>query len=124
MLWPTQLGVGVKSGVEVAIQAWTLRRRSTHGKVLAKLDFANAFNRISRRAVLEMAASNFPSVSRWVTWCYQRPSSFCFGSSHIPSAGGVQHGNGDPLGPLLFSTAIHALTTELKSGPWTWQYST
>ena len=118
MLWPTQLGVGVKSGAEIAIhtvRAWTLRSRSVQGKVLVKLDFANAFNRISRTAVLETAASHFPNISRWVTWCYQHPSSLRFGTSHIPSAGGVQQG--DPLGPLLFATAIHALTQDLKSGP-------
>lgn len=33
-------------------------------KVLVKLDFANAFNRISRQAVLDNATKHFPTISR------------------------------------------------------------
>jgi hypothetical protein len=42
-LWPTQLGVGVKSGVEIGVhtvRAWTQRHHASHGKVLLKLDFS------------------------------------------------------------------------------------
>ena len=68
--------MGVKSGAEIVIhiaRAWTLRNRSVQDKILVKLDFANAFNRISRITILETAVSHFPNISRWVTWCYQHP---------------------------------------------------
>ncbi|CAK9104925.1 unnamed protein product [Durusdinium trenchii] len=114
--WPTQLGVGIKSGAEIGIhtvRAWTQRNGTAANKVL--LDFANAFNRISRHHVLESATVQFPGLARWVTWCYQEPSALRFGTAVISSAGGVQQG--DPLGPLLFATAIHQLTQELRAGP-------
>ena len=116
--WPTQLGVGIKSGAETGIhtvRAWTKRHEGAHNKVLLKLDFSNAFNRISRCQVLESAVMHFPGLARWVTWCYQQPSALRFGDTMIPSAGGVQQG--DPLGPLLFATAIHQLTQDLRAGP-------
>lgn len=114
--WPTQLGVGIKSGAEIGIhtvRAGTQRNGTAANKVL--LDFANAFNRISRHHVLESATVQFPGLARWVTWCYQEPSALRFGTAVISSAGGVQQG--DPLGPLLFATAIHQLTQELRAGP-------
>ena len=93
------------------VRAWTQRNGAAANKVLLKLDFANAFNRISRHHVLESATVQFPGLARWVTWCYQEPSALRFGTAVISSAGGVQQG--DPLGPLLFATAIHQLTQEL-----------
>lgn len=50
-----------------------------------------------------------------MTWCHQHLSSLRFGAAAIQSAGGVQQG--DPLGPLLFATAIHTLTQDLRAGP-------
>lgn len=117
-LWPQQLGVGVKAGVEIGVRtvrAWTRRNSTATGKVLVKLDFTNAFNRVSRQAVLDSAAAMFPSIARWVTWCYQAPSALRFGDLTIQSAGGVQQG--DPLGPLLFATAIQPLLHEPYAGP-------
>ena len=97
------------------VRAWTQRHHASHGKVLLKLDFANAFNRVCRQTALTRTAFTFPGIARWVTWCYQHPSALRFGAAAIQSAGGVQQG--DPLGPLLFATAIHTLTQELRAGP-------
>ena len=92
------------------------RHETASGKVLVKLDFANAFNRVSRQAVLTAATTHFPGLARWVAWCYQQPSNLRFGATTtIPSAGGVQQG--DPLGPLLFAAALQPLAQELKTGP-------
>eukprot|EP00435_Cladocopium_sp_Y103_P070503 s1049_g35.t1 len=55
-----------------------------------------------------MTHSTFEHLTRLVNLLVQ-------GRSTIPFAGGVQQG--DPLGPLLFATAIHTLTQELRSGP-------
>ena len=68
-LYPTQLDVGAKSGTEIGIhtvRAWVQRQAAVPGKVLLKLDFANAFNRISRHQVLESSASHFPGLARWL----------------------------------------------------------
>ena len=63
-LWPAQLGVGVPAGAEIAIhvvRAWLSRQQSAgHRKVLLKLDFRNAFNCLSRRAMLATVIASFP----------------------------------------------------------------
>ena len=75
--------------------------------VLVTLDFSNAFNLIDRATFLAECDAHMPGLSRWVHWCYDRPSQLRFGKSIISSEVGVQQG--DPLGPLLFSLALHVL---------------
>ena len=106
------------SGSEVAVHCvrdWQRRHAGSADKVLVKLDFANAFNTVSRQEVLSAACAHFPTLARWVNWCYGGPSTLQFGSSALQSAAGVQQG--DPLGPLLFSAALHPLAAELRAGP-------
>ena len=113
--WHSQVGVGVKGGAEKAVhtvRAWMQRNSSSSQKVLVKLDFANAFNCVSRHALREVAAK-FPGLARFATWCYQMPSSLRFGSFTLESQTGVQQG--DPLGPLLFAAAIHPLASTLRA---------
>ena len=63
----------------------------------------------------DWTTSTFPGITRWVTWFHQHLSALPFGAAAIQSAGGVQQGG--PLGPLLFATAIHTLTQDLRAGP-------
>ena len=119
-LWPAQLGVGVPAGAEIAIhvvRAWLSRQQSAgHRKVLLKLDFRNAFNCLSRRAMLATVIASFPTLARFAVWCYAQPSRLQFGgSSTILSAGGVQQG--DPLGPLFFAATVQSLAQELQRAP-------
>ena len=106
------------SGSEAAVhtvRAWLRRQASATDKVLVKLDFANAFNTVSRQAVLDAAVAHFPGLARWVAWCYGKASSLQFGSSTtLQSAGGVQQG--DFLGPLLFAAALQPLASSLRAG--------
>lgn len=117
--WPVQVGVGTPAGAELAVhtvRAWMHRQQESTGKVLVKLDFRNAFNEISRQAVVSAAHAAFPGLARYTTWCYAHPSYLHFGSSTtVLSAGGVQQG--DPLGPLLFAAAIQPIVKELQAGP-------
>ena len=114
-LWPAQVGVCVPLGAEVvvhSVRGWMQRHANTSGKVLVKLDFSNGFNTVSREAVLQATHNNFPSLSRWASWCYGNASNLRFGKSSVQSASGVQQG--DPLGPLPFSAAIQPLAQEAR----------
>ena len=115
--FPAQLGVAVPAGTEVAVhtvRAWMDRHSCSTGKVLLKLDFENAFNRVSRSQVLACTRSHFPALARWVAWTYGKHTDLRFGSTVLPSASGVQQG--DPLGPLLFAAVVQPLATELRAG--------
>ena len=109
----------VKSGVEIrvhTVRAWTHCHHASHGKVLLKLDFANAFNRVCRQTALTRTTSIFPGITLWVTWCHQHLSALRFGAAAIQSAGGVQQGGPSPWPPAV-PTAIHTLTQDLRAGP-------
>ena len=64
---------------------------------------------ISRQAFLEGVAEHFPSLYHFVASCYLNSPSLCLltpdGVDCIQSSEGVQQG--DPLGPFLFSLALH-----------------
>ncbi|CAE8721897.1 unnamed protein product [Polarella glacialis] len=112
---PSQVGVACPAGIDAAVhsaRAWKNRSAADTSKALLKLDFANAFNCVSRSQVLEQTRRHFPSLARWSQWCYSRPSKLVFGSYTISSETGVQQG--DPLGPLLFSAAIQPIVEQLR----------
>jgi len=64
----------------------------------------NAFNECSRTAFLSHVYEDFPEISRWVYWCYNQLAELRFGHCRILASTGVQQG--DPLGPLLFSSFL------------------
>ena len=113
---PVQLGLGTSGGCEAAIHAARQILSSgthSHPLVLLKVDYRNAFNSIRRdrflHVVREKVSCLFPFV--WLAYCTS--THLFFGDSIIPSATGVQQS--DPLGPVLFSLAIHSLASELVS---------
>ena len=115
-LWPAQAGVAIPAGVESVVhtaRAWVQRHAAAPQKVLLKLDFKNAFKTVSRQQVLDKCSAHFPSIGRWATWLYRAPSHLKFGTVTLQSAAGVQQG--DPLGPLLFATALQPLASELRA---------
>ena len=116
-----QLGVGLKGGAEMAVQAlrtW-LDRQAASPKLVLKLDFSNAYNTVSRAAVWRQLRVHFPELCPWFQFCYAQPANlFCQGDLlDFSSATGVQQG--DPLAPLYFSLAvlpcIRALQTEVPA---------
>ena len=81
---------------------------------MLKVDFANAFNTVDREAFLRACQEITPEVSKWVWWCYSQPSNLYYGEGNpLASSAGVQQG--DNLGPLLFSLALHPTLERLAA---------
>ena len=64
----------------------------------------NAFNMVSRQAVLDECAKFFSELLPWVSWCYGSHSSLWHPMGRVSSQSGVQQG--DPLGPMLFAMSL------------------
>ena len=78
-----------------------------------KIDFENAFNSVRRDRLLRAVQSELTGLYPFIYQCYFKPSCLFFDGSPLLSAEGVQQG--DPLGPLCFSLAIHHLISNLSS---------
>ena len=105
-----QIGVAVSSGLE-ALASWCRRAalELRDDEVVAKVDYANAFNSVARSAIASAVLEHVPELSRYVLGAYGEPSLlFCEGET-ISSEVGAQQG--DPLGPVLFSLAALAATS-------------
>ena len=81
--------------------------------ILAKLDIKNAFNSIRRDILLRKGLINCPDIFRLASLAYGSPTPIMANGNLIWSNSGVQQG--DPLGPLLFSLAIHDIASSMKS---------
>ena len=81
--------------------------------VACKIDLKNAFNEVSRQAILDECAAHFPELFRWVFWCYGKHPVLWHPMGTLGSEQGVQPG--DPLGPHLFSLVLHKLVRSIAS---------
>ena len=86
-------------------------------KVILEGDYTNAFNSISRRAMLR-AKELVPSTLPYTLQAYKQATTLFFGNFRLTSEYGVQQD--DPLGPLLFSIAFHDLVASLQSERKVW----
>ncbi|KAJ2939808.1 hypothetical protein O0L34_g18001 [Tuta absoluta] len=114
-LQPYQLGFGTQMGCEAAIHATRtfVQEPGNAGCIVIKLDVKNAFNTVERDVLLSEVCENVPSLYPYLYQVYSAPSNLFFDKSLIPSQVGAQQG--DPLGPLTFSLAIHKAISSLKS---------
>ncbi|KAL5515153.1 hypothetical protein EMCRGX_G000280 [Ephydatia muelleri] len=78
---------------------------------VCKVDMSNAFNLVSRQALLEECAVHFTELLPWVGWCYGSHPTLWHHLGQLSSETGVQQG--DPLGPLLFSLVLHKLVLSI-----------
>ncbi|KAL5473587.1 hypothetical protein EMCRGX_G028089 [Ephydatia muelleri] len=81
--------------------------------VVLKVDLKNAFNMVSRQAVLNECGKHFPELLPWASWCYSQHPFLWHPLGCLTSEQGVQQG--DPLGPLLFSLVLNILVSEISS---------
>lgn len=117
-LRPKQLGYGTHGGCEAGVHAARHFVNFDHEsiKVLAKLDFRNAYNEIERHPMLQATKEKCPEIFPFMRQCYAQPSWLSFGDFGMLSQRGCQQG--DPCGPAIFCLSIHdmilALTAEFN----------
>lgn len=113
---PRQVGFGVKGGCEAAAHATrSFIKKNSHRKVvIVKIDFRNAFNEVDRDVFLNEMRLNCPAIFPYLWQCYSAPTLLFYGDFILLSQNGAQQG--DPCGPLIFSSAnqfvIDALVSE------------
>ena len=76
-----------------------------------KIDLLNAFNRVSRQAVLNACALHIPELLPGFQWCYGQHPALWHSLGTISSEIGVQQG--DPLGPLLFCLVLQQIISAI-----------
>eukprot|EP00731_Ephydatia_muelleri_P023351 Em0015g934a len=109
---PLQLGVACASGTEKIVHG--LRRCVEdhwldNDFAVIKSDMKNAFNLVSREALLLECSNLFPELLPWATWCYGSQPFFFHSLGILTSESGVQQG--DPLGPLFFALVLHRIVS-------------
>ncbi|KAK3887055.1 hypothetical protein Pcinc_008820 [Petrolisthes cinctipes] len=113
---PLQLGVGTPLGCEAVVHAvheFTTTHDGHHEHIIVKVDMVNAFNSVSRKAVLEEVIHRFPAAMPLVSQAYSQPTLLQLSSARLWSQWGVQQS--DPMGPLLFALAIDPVIRSLTS---------
>ncbi|CAG9122416.1 unnamed protein product [Plutella xylostella] len=107
------LGFGTKGGCEAAVHAARSFLQHGGGEVLLKVDVANAFNSVDRGALLTEIKDHIPDIFHYMWQCYSKPTKLIYKNNLLQSAVGCQQG--DPLGPAIFSLAIHPHISSLAS---------
>ena len=74
---PSQFGVAFKAGAEKYVHSLRkcIENNWESGDfAVFKVDMSNAFNRVSRQAVLDECSLFLPELLPWVSWCYDSHS--------------------------------------------------
>ena len=111
-----QTGVACPGGSEIIVHGLRdciEKHWNDEDVVTLKIDFQNAFNIVSRQALLEECHAHFPELLPWASWCYGQHPMLFHPMGTISSETGVQQG--DPLGPLFFCLVLHKLVATIVS---------
>ena len=113
---PSQFGVACPNGAEKVIhglRACMDKHWFDDDCGVLKIDMKNAFNLVSRQALLSECAKHFPELFPWVSWCYGQHPLLWHSLGCLTSESGVQQG--DPLGLLLFSLVLNILVKAIST---------
>lgn len=111
-----QFGVGTPCSGEGILHSVNrlLEMKGSYEKMtMLLIDFTNAFNIVNCNVLISEVRDKCPSISKWVEFCYARPSKLYYNEHTLSSAQGVQQG--DPLGPLLLSLSLHPLVCKIAT---------
>ena len=113
---PQQLGVGTANGAEAIVHsvAAALENLEVDESIL-QIDFANAFNLVSRERIFELVDRHFPTLANVINFLYRSQGFLQLNNSDatIKSCTGVQQGC--PLAPFLFALVLKELTSKLSA---------
>eukprot|EP00731_Ephydatia_muelleri_P004035 Em0002g211a len=115
---PHQFGVACPSGAEKIVHglgSCIEEHQNEQDFVMMKIDLRNAFNLVSRQALLDECSAHFPELLQWAAWCYGQHPLLWSPMGTIMSESGVQQG--DPLGPLLFCLVLQKVLSAIASDP-------
>ena len=124
-LQPRQCGVGVRNAAEMVGMGLQrlVQARQAEGDtdyVVLQVDMANAFNSISRDAVLRGCLTKVPTAYNWMRFCYNGPRPlFCQGRLFCASYVGVHQG--DACGPLGFALGLDLGLDKCESRGLSWE---
>jgi Reverse transcriptase (RNA-dependent DNA polymerase) len=111
-----QLGVGISGGVEAIVHAISrvvVQHGQEGGKLLALMDFKNAFNAVCRTKMIEVVRERCPELLPYVFVSYGGAAHMYVGHHVVMAKTGVHQG--DPLGPLLCALAIHPFISSIQA---------
>ena len=111
---PHQLGVACPYGVEKIVHGLRIcieEHVNDKDFVVMKIDLRNAFNLVSRQALLDECRAHFSEIFQWAAGCYGDHPLLLSAMGTLRSESGVQQG--DPLGPLLFCLVLHKVVTAI-----------
>lgn len=116
-LAPLQLGVGVSGGSHIIGHAISAGIAADPECVTIQLDWRNAFNSISRGAMLNAIAARQPTLLPFAAWTYKQAGRLFVdgmpeGTPPILSECGVRQG--DPCGVLYFSITTQDMLEKMK----------
>ena len=113
----TQVGVAVPGGVDRVVHQTRVLLESHPDWVVVKVDAKNAFNTLSRRAIVASVRQHFPGLAPFTDLCYEEPTPLFFrcerGHARLESREGTHQG--DPLGCFYLSLPLHDVLRALHS---------
>jgi hypothetical protein len=112
-----QFGVAVPGGADAMalagrLYANHLRRAPFAGCAIVKVDFENAYNSVSRRAMLRAVALAFPAMLPYAVAAYSGHSQLHVQGAFVRSEDGVHQG--DPFASLGFSVALDSAAAPVR----------